>query len=178
MAFASVSGVIACGAPEPSSPRDEIGFPTTFNPCTDVSAALRGRHHLDDPELASLSQNGRMAPASEASASCTYASSGAIGQDYTLQVAASSDWIPGLPKIGTREFRAIQVSGRAGEIGCVTEAVYDKPYCDLVVPQSKGKIWFSLRFDLPQGDIETSRSATEGKLIELASEIATEFPPD
>jgi len=178
MAFASVGGLIACGAPEPSPPRENTGFPTTFNPCTDISAALRSRHQLDDPDLASLSQSGRMAPASEAAAGCTYVSSGAIGQDYTLQVAASSDWVPGLPKIGTREFRTIRVAGRSGEIGCVTEAVYDKPYCDLVVPQSKGKVWFSLRFDLPQGDIEASRSATEGKLIELASEVVAEFPPD
>lgn len=177
LAFTSVGGVIACGVPESSSPRADTGFPTTFNPCTDISPALRSRHHLDDPELAGLSQSGRMAPASEAAAGCTYSGTGAVGQDYTLQVAASSDWIPGSPKVGTREFRAIQVAGRDGEIGCVTEAVYDKPYCDLVIPQSKGKVWFSLRFDLSQGDIETSRSATEGKLIELASAIAAEFPP-
>ncbi|MGW5435212.1 hypothetical protein [Nocardia asteroides] len=177
MAVASIGGVTACGVPESTSSGENAEFPTTFNPCTSVSPVLRSRHHLDDPELASLSQSGSMMPASEAAAGCTYVSSG-VGQDYTLQVAASNDWIPGSPKVGTREFRTIQIAGRTSEIGCVTEAVYDKPYCDLVVPQSKGKVWFSLRFDLPHGDIESSRSITEGKIIELASEISAEFPPD
>ncbi|MEU5404608.1 hypothetical protein [Nocardia asteroides] len=163
--------------PESTSVRSD-DFPTTFNPCTGVSPVLRSRHHLDEAETASLPQSGKMAPTTGAAAGCTYTSSGTLGQDYTLLVAVASDWAPRSPKVGTREFRAVRIADRSGEIGCVTEASYDKPYCDLTVSQSNGKVWFSLRYDLPQGDVETSRSATEAKLVELASDIATEFPPD
>ncbi len=188
VAVAVTAGLLAsCSMTEQGEQTDQPSprwtRPGHFNPCDDVSKEFRQRNNLTEPTSHYMHYSRHPKAENKEGLECVYTTNQEIADPhstaYSLSVSISDSFTPGKPDYQTEEFEPIQVAGRRSEIGCVTEGVHQqRPYCDIKVSLNDTEIWFFLQYDYPRENMAASEAATRAKVLDLATQIVAEIPPD